>query len=142
MFELAARIEGHPDNVAPAVFGGLTLAYEADAQYHAVRLDVRPDVEPFALVPEHPMETEVARGLLPTSVSHADAVFNSGRTALLVAALTAPAGGGAPVDLSVLVAAWYFGTPLTPLMILGGIVALTGVAIVTIRSAKAGEQRA
>jgi len=105
LFELAARIEGHPDNVAPAVFGGLTLAYEAGAQYHAVRLDVRPDIEPIALVPEHPMETEVARGLLPTSVSHADAVFNSARTALLVAALAAPAAGATPVDLSVLVAA-------------------------------------
>jgi homoserine kinase len=105
LFELAARIEGHPDNVAPAVFGGLTLAYEADAQYQVVRLDVRRDVSPFALVPEHPMETEVARGLLPTSVSHADAVFNSARTALLVAALTAPADGRAPVDLAVLVAA-------------------------------------
>ena len=88
LFELAARIEGHPDNVAPAVFGGLTLAYEAEAQYQLVRLDVRSDVVPLVLVPDHPMETEVARGLLPTSVSHADAVFNSARTALLVAALT------------------------------------------------------
>ncbi len=88
LFELAARIEGHPDNVAPAVFGGLTVAYEADASYQAVRLDVRPDVEPVMLVPDHPMETEVARGLLPTSVSHADAVFNTARTTLLVAALT------------------------------------------------------
>ena len=99
LFELAARIEGHPDNVAPAVFGGLTLAYEADAQFQVVRLDVRPDVEPVMLVPSHPMETEVARGLLPTSVSHADAVFNTARTALLVAALT----GDLP--LSTLVAA-------------------------------------
>ena len=88
LFELAARIEGHPDNVAPAVFGGLTLAYEADAQFQVVRLDVRADVVPVMLVPDHPMETEVARGLLPGSVSHADAVFNSARTALLVASLT------------------------------------------------------
>ena len=94
LFELAARIEGHPDNVAPAVFGGLTVAYEADAQFQVVRLDVRPDLTPVVLVPGHPMETEVARGLLPTSVSHADAVFNSARTALLVAALT----GDAPVQ--------------------------------------------
>jgi homoserine kinase len=102
LFELAARIEGHPDNVAPAVFGGLTLAYEADAQYHVVRLDVRPDVEPVVLVPDHPMETEVARGLLPTAVSHADAVFSSARVALLVAALT---GDVDSVGLDVLVAA-------------------------------------
>ncbi len=102
VFELAARIEGHPDNVAPAVFGGLTLAYEAHAQYQVVRMDVRTDVEPLVLVPDHPMETEVARGLLPTSVPHADAVFNSGRTALLVAALRGPDN---PVAPEVLVAA-------------------------------------
>jgi homoserine kinase len=97
LFEVAARIEGHPDNVAPAVFGGLTVAYEADAQYQVVRLDVRPDLEPLMLVPDHPMETEVARGLLPSSVSHADAIFNSARTALLVAALA----GHVPLDVLV-----------------------------------------
>jgi homoserine kinase len=91
LFELAARIEGHPDNVAPAVFGGLTVAYEADAQFQVVRLDVRADLTPVVLVPDHPMETEVARGLLPASVSHADAVFSSARTALLVAVLTGDA---------------------------------------------------
>jgi homoserine kinase len=97
LFELAARIEGHPDNVAPAVFGGLTLAYEAEAQYHVVRLEVRDDVSPVVLVPGHPMETEVARGLLPPSVTHADAVFTSARTALLVAVLT----GDLPLELLV-----------------------------------------
>jgi homoserine kinase len=97
LFELAARIEGHPDNVAPAVFGGLTVAYEADAQFQVVRLDVRPDVEPVMLVPDHPMETEVARGLLPTAVSYADAVFNSARTALMVSALS----GALPLDVLV-----------------------------------------
>ena len=97
LFELAARIEGHPDNVAPAVFGGLTVAYEADAQYQVVRLDVRHDLTPVMLVPGHPMETEVARGLLPTSVSHADAVFNTARTALLVGALA----GDLPLEVLV-----------------------------------------
>ncbi len=97
LFELAARIEGHPDNVAPAVFGGLTVAFEADAQYQVVRLEVRSDVVPVVLVPDHPMETEVARGLLPTSVSHADAIFNSARTALLVAALA----GDLPLEVLV-----------------------------------------
>ena len=105
LFELAARIEGHPDNVAPAVFGGLTLAYEADAQYQVVRLSVRPDVEPMVLVPDHPMETEVARGLLPTTVSHADAVFSSARVALLVAALTGTDSAAGAVGIDVLVAA-------------------------------------
>lgn len=94
VFEVAARIEGHPDNVAPAVYGGLTLAYEADSQYQVERFDVRDDLSPVVLVPDHPMDTEVARGLLPTSVAHADAVFTSARTALLVAALT----GAVPAD--------------------------------------------
>jgi homoserine kinase len=97
LFELAARIEGHPDNVAPAVFGGLTIAYEADAQYQVVRLDVRDEVVPVVLVPDHPMETEVARALLPSSVTYADAVFTSSRTALLVAALA----GDLPLEVLV-----------------------------------------
>jgi homoserine kinase len=90
---LAARIEGHPDNVAPAVLGGLTVAWaepaaSARTAFEAVRLEVDPAVHAVAFVPPDPLETEVARGLLPTTVSHGDASSNAGRAALLVAALT------------------------------------------------------
>ncbi len=88
LFEQAARIEGHPDNVAPAVFGGFTVALTRDDGYAAVRLPVHPHVRLHAFVPPSPVSTSVARGLLPAQVPHADAAANAGRAALLVAALT------------------------------------------------------
>jgi homoserine kinase len=87
LFALAARIEGHPDNVAPAVFGGLTVAW-SDPAFRAVRLEVDPAMRAVAFVPPDPLATTVARGLLPATVPHADASANAGRAALLVAALT------------------------------------------------------
>jgi len=85
---LAAEIEGHPDNVAPCLLGGLTIAWSEDGRADAVRLDVDPAISPVLLVPPTPVSTEEVRGLLPEQVSHADAVFNTARSALLVAALT------------------------------------------------------
>lgn len=85
---LATRIEGHPDNVAPCLAGGLTIAWDAGAGPRLARLDVDPRIHPVALVPEHRLATEQARGLLPPTVPHADAAANAGRAALLVAALT------------------------------------------------------
>ncbi len=88
LFEIAACIEGHPDNVAPAVFGGFTIAYEEQGSFRVVRLAVTSAVAFVALVPAQPLGTEVARGLLPEHVSHADAAYNVGRAALIVAGLT------------------------------------------------------
>ncbi len=88
LFRLAAELEGHPDNVAPAVLGGFTIAYAGGDGFSAVRLDVTSPVSFVALVPPEPLHTKVARGLLPPAVPHADASFNAGRAALLVAALT------------------------------------------------------
>jgi homoserine kinase len=89
LFAQAADLEGHPDNVAPAVFGGFTVAVTRAEGYAAVRLPVHPDVRLHAFVPPSPVSTSVARGLLPAQVPHADAAANAGRAALLVAALTA-----------------------------------------------------
>jgi len=94
LFGLAADLEGHPDNVAPAAYGGFTISgREADAWF-AVRAEVDPRIVAVAYVPPDPVSTEVARGLLPATVPHADAAADAGRTALLVAAL-----GGAPEHL-------------------------------------------
>jgi homoserine kinase len=90
LFVAAAEIEGHPDNVAAAVHGGLTIGYTTEQGVRAVRLDVVADVTPVVVVPPEPLSTAVARGLLPDSVPHADAAFVAGRAALLVAALTGP----------------------------------------------------
>jgi homoserine kinase len=85
VFALAAEIEGHPDNVAAAVFGGFTIALDDDS---VQRLEPHPDLRPALLVPDLRMPTAAARGVLPDSVSRADAVANVGRAAVEVHALT------------------------------------------------------
>jgi homoserine kinase len=85
---LAAEIEGHPDNVAPCLLGGLTVAWSDNGRLDAVRLDVDPVISPVVLVAPTAASTHEARNLLPERVPHADAVFNASRAALLAAALT------------------------------------------------------
>ena len=87
VFALAADLEGHPDNVAPALYGGFTVAWREGDRFRATTLAVDPRVQVVALVPPVGVETSVARGLLPATVSHGDAAANAGRAALLVAAL-------------------------------------------------------
>ncbi|MFA1551500.1 homoserine kinase [Actinomadura chokoriensis] len=84
---LATEIEGHPDNVAPCLAGGLTVAWTTPAGPRLVRLESQV-VRVVAVVPEQRLATERARGLLPATVPHADAAANAGRAALLIAALT------------------------------------------------------
>lgn len=92
--DLAARMEGHPDNVAPAWLGGFVICGREDDAFYAVPSPVDPRVAAVVFVPPYPLSTELARGLLPETVPHADAAANAGRTALLVAAL-----GSAPEHL-------------------------------------------
>lgn len=88
---IADRIEGHPDNVAAALLGGLVMAYRSvtDDAVAAARATVHPDVAGVVLVPDRSLATDVARSVLPESVPHAEASANAGRAALLVHALTA-----------------------------------------------------
>ncbi|MFC0626776.1 homoserine kinase [Kribbella deserti] len=88
VLELANELEGHPDNVAAAVYGGFTIAWVDGGTGRAVRLEPAEGLSVTGYVPSTPLSTEVARGLLPASVSHADASANAGKAALLVAALT------------------------------------------------------
>ncbi len=86
---IANAIEGHPDNVAAALYGGLTVAWiDDDGHAAAVRLEPAPGLVPVAFIPQLRTSTAASRATLPTSVSHADAARNAGRAALLVAALT------------------------------------------------------
>ncbi|MEO5874349.1 MAG: homoserine kinase [Streptosporangiaceae bacterium] len=87
---LATEIEGHPDNVAPCLAGGLTVAWTGADGPRLVRLDLEKEVVVF--IPDQRLATERARGLLPATVSHHDAAANSGRAALLIAALTTKLG--------------------------------------------------
>ncbi|MSZ76850.1 MAG: homoserine kinase [Actinobacteria bacterium] len=89
-FGLCARIEGHPDNVAPAYFGGFVISgHDDDGVFYAVGSPVAAGVGAVVFVPPTPLSTKVARGLLPAVVPHADAAADAGRSALLVAALAA-----------------------------------------------------
>jgi homoserine kinase len=83
----AVPIEGHPDNVAAAVHGGFVLAYGTGDQLAVASGRVHPDVRAAVVVPDAPVATKAARGLLPTAVPHADAAADAGRAALLVHAL-------------------------------------------------------
>ena len=87
LLALATALEGHPDNVAPALFGGLTIAWTTDAGPQHKKLIVHRGVSPLIAVPESTMSTELARSLRPASVPHEDAIFNVSRSALLIAAL-------------------------------------------------------
>lgn len=86
---LASEIEGHPDNVAPCLLGGFTVAWTEPAGARAVSLAVADAVRPTVFVPGERGLTAVARAALPATVPHADAALNAGRAALLVHALTA-----------------------------------------------------
>jgi homoserine kinase len=92
VLRLTTEMEGHPDNVAACIFGGATLSWMTGRGPIAGQLDVDPVIQPVVLVPQATLNTQVARGLLPDLVPHADAAFNAGRSALLVHALTREPG--------------------------------------------------
>jgi homoserine kinase len=86
---LADELEGHPDNVAACLRGGVTFAWGSPVQ--VLRLDAHPDLAPVAFVPPTRSSTRRVRAMLPATVPFADAASNAGRAALLPTALsTAP----------------------------------------------------
>lgn len=85
---LASEIEGHPDNVAPAVLGGFTVSWTEAGVGQALRLTPHPEIAAVIAVPEASLSTAEARDLLPEEVPLAEAVHNLSRSALLTQALT------------------------------------------------------
>jgi homoserine kinase len=104
VFALATEFEGHPDNVAACLAGGLTIAWTADGQPRMVRLEPRSCIRPVMCVAPEPVRTQVARRLLPEMVPHRDAAANAGRSALLVAVLTQPCAEPPPTADTLLAA--------------------------------------
>jgi homoserine kinase len=98
VLRLAAEMEGHPDNVAPCLLGGFTIAWTEPSgaapsgAARAVSLQPAEPVRPIVFVPDERGLTAQARAALPLSVPHADAALTAGRAALLVHALTADPG--------------------------------------------------
>jgi len=94
LLDAAARAEGHPDNVAAALLGGLTVSCASGDRITAISLPVPPAVRWVVLIPDAQGSTREARAVLSPTVSRADAVFNLQRVSLLLAAL-----GGGRLDL-------------------------------------------
>lgn len=85
-YQLAVDLEGHPDNVAAAMFGGFTIAWIEGAAAQVARFDAALPVTVF--IPPTGVPTSVARGYLPESIAHKDAAENSARSGLLALAIT------------------------------------------------------
>jgi homoserine kinase len=88
VLRLACEMEGHADNVAACLAGGLTITWAGPSGPQVVRLTPARELAPVLCVPAIPVATRTARNALPEQVPHADAAANSARTALLITALT------------------------------------------------------
>lgn len=88
LLQVAAELESHPDNVAPALYGGFVVSGRGhDGRFYAAPSPISEQIAVVCLVPPCGVATSTARGLLPASVPHSDAAANAGRAALLVTAL-------------------------------------------------------
>lgn len=88
LLNLAVEFEGHPDNVAPAIFGGITISFMVDGKANCMRIDSSNMLKLVAVIPQFTVATKKAREVMPKSVSMHDAVYNISRTALLVGCLS------------------------------------------------------
>lgn len=87
LFQMATALEGHPDNVGASLFGGIVVSAWDGENADYVRIEPHIKLETLVAIPAFQLSTEKARHALPTQISMADAVFNVGRSSLLVAAL-------------------------------------------------------
>ncbi len=87
IMELAIAIEGHPDNVVPALWGGCCLAATSDTGWEICDIPWCKDVVPVVAIPDFELSTSVARQVLPTQVSRGDAIFNTAHLGLLLRGL-------------------------------------------------------
>lgn len=87
MLRIAVSIEGHPDNVAPALIGGMVTSVAGDNNVVYSRVNIKSNFKYAAMIPNFKVNTSDARTVLPKSYSRSDAVFNISRAAMLVSAL-------------------------------------------------------
>jgi homoserine kinase len=87
IINLASSVEGHPDNVAPAVLGGIVVSVQADGEIKYLKIQPPPGLRGVAAIPDFALVTKISRDMLPVQVTFQDASFNVGRVALLVTAL-------------------------------------------------------
>ncbi|MEE9325268.1 MAG: homoserine kinase [Dehalococcoidia bacterium] len=87
VLQLATTIEGHPDNIASALYGGCQIVVRDGERLIATSLPLPPDLKALLYIPDFPMPTQEARSILPDHVSRSDAIYNVSRAALLANAL-------------------------------------------------------
>lgn len=87
IFDICSEMEGHPDNVAPAIFGSLCVSFMDENKPNMIRYLVDRSLRFCALIPDYPTLTEAAREVLPTQLSYGDAIFQMGRVASLAKAM-------------------------------------------------------
>jgi homoserine kinase len=92
LFRMAAGIEGHPDNVAAALFGGFTVCWSEEGSPRAARIDPPGGMAAVVVVSDEPLSTKRARALLPRDVPHVDAAFDAGRAGLLAVGIATGRG--------------------------------------------------
>lgn len=87
ILKLSTKIEGHPDNVAPAIYGGLVVSVMEDEKIYTGKIPIKNDLVFIALVPNFELSTSEARGVLPKEIPHRDGVYNVGRASMLITGL-------------------------------------------------------
>lgn len=88
IFNIGVDMEGHPDNIAPALFGGMVIAVMEEGRAYYNLVEVKDGVKFLSIIPDFRLQTTEARAVLPTAISRADAVYNIGRAALMVSAFS------------------------------------------------------
>ena len=88
ILEIAVEIEGHPDNLAAALYGGMAVSIKDGERIYVEKIKLNSELKFCALIPDFTLSTQMSRSVLPKEIPYKDALFNIGRTALLIAALT------------------------------------------------------
>lgn len=97
LLELANELEGHPDNVSAAIFGGFTISVFDGHRVVCATIEPSQKWRAVVYIPDHALSTKTARGVVPVQVSRSDAVFNIGRAALVAYAFTTGRAGFLPI---------------------------------------------
>lgn len=87
IFDLATEMEGHPDNIAPAIFGGLCISFMEEGKPNMIRYGIKSDLIFVTMIPDYEVSTKSAREVLPTTMTYAQAVYQMGRCAALAKAI-------------------------------------------------------
>ncbi len=86
ILNIATKIEGHPDNIAPALLGGMTVAVLEQEKVYYSKINISKGVRFCSLIPEFTLSTEMSRSVLPNNISFKDGTYNVGRVAMLISA--------------------------------------------------------